>query len=365
MNNSASRRRFLKSTATGLGAGSVVSSMPFLASRALAAEPLTAKTWGGLWLDAAQAVTDTFDPNVDWFPYKGSAGVLVREQKAAWPKRLVDFTVAWDPNYHRMYNEGWLVSVTERQMPSLADIPEPLLKYRDEVGVYSFPMSFGGFFWGYREDLVDIEIKDIQDLLHPSLKGKICGIPPEMHVGLTTSSLAMGQGGDEYNQEAGWEFMKELAAAGQFGRIAYSDVDIINSINIGETAISFQGTANWNELKKHHPISRLTKVPGSKGMKTFFYSEAFVIFKGPRQDDAIDVVNHFLSWEKNGEYNAAIGQLPANARSPVPDSAADIAFTDEEIREFVVYPDYEYHAKVQEAGIVRWEKEIAPLIRSG
>ena len=53
-------------------------------------------------------MTDAFDPTVDWFPYKGSAGVLVREQKAVWPKLLVDFTVAWDPNYYRMYNEGWL-----------------------------------------------------------------------------------------------------------------------------------------------------------------------------------------------------------------------------------------------------------------
>ena len=173
-------------------------------------------------------------------------------------------------------------------------------------------MSFGGFFWGYRQDLVDIEIKDIRDLLHPSLKGKICGIPPEMHVGLTTSSLAMGLGGDEYNQEAGWDFMKELAAAGQFGRIAYSDVDIINSINIGETAVSFQGTANWNELKKNHPVARLTKVPGSKGMKTFFYSEAFVIFKGPRQDDAIKVVNNFPlageEWRVQRRHRPATGQ---------------------------------------------------------
>ena len=356
------RREFMGRVAAGLATAGMAG-LPYRS--ALAADPLRAMSWGGMWLENMKAITDSHDPIVNWSPFTEGSGGLIARQKAVWPNLLVDLTANWDPNYGKMYREGWLATVTENDVPNLADIEKPLLKYRDDTGVYGVPMSFAGFMWGYRNDLVDVEIRDIEDLLHPDLKGKICATPPGFHMNLTVVSLAMGLGGDEHNQEPGWEFTKKLAEGGYFGRVAATDVDIINSINLGETAVAFQGVANWNAIKQNHPTVRLNKVPGSKGMKTFYYSEGFCIFKGPRQEEAASAVNHLIAAENCERYNAAIGQMPSNTRSAVPESASDIAFTAEEIEQYVVYPDYEFHSRTQADAIKRWEQEIQPLIRMG
>ena len=365
MTRNLTRRKFVKSAAaTGLGAAALVSGAPFV-RRSRAAEPLKATSWGGMWLENMKAITDTHDPTVDWSPFSGGSGGLITQQKAVWPKLLYDFTANWDPNFRKMYNEGWLETVTEADMPNLKDLPPSMLKYSDDTGVYGIPMSHGAFFWGYREDMVDIEINDIEDLLHPSLKGLICGNPPPMHNNLTIASMSMGVGGSETDLAPGWEFQKKLAQSGNIGRVVHGDVDLINSINLGETAVGFAGVSNWNSLKENHPIRRLNKVPGSKGMKTFYYTEGCCIFKGPRAAEAKSVVNHMISAEQCGNYNAAIGQLPANLKSPVPDSAADISMTDAELQQFGYIPDWALHSKNMDDATKYWEQEIQPLIRFG
>jgi len=57
-------------------------------------------------------------------------------------------------------------------------------------------------------------------------------------------ALAKARGGDEYNVDPGWEFLKELAQSGNIGRVSANTSDVITSLETGETSVTFvdQGT---------------------------------------------------------------------------------------------------------------------------
>lgn len=354
------RRDFLQTTA--LSAAALVTP-----GRLLAGDPLRAVTWGGQWLDSIKAVTDEQgEIDVAWFAFRSGSSEILALTSATWPQAPFDLCASWAPHFVKMHNSEWLEAITPDEVPNLADLPDSMLVHGDkEVGVHGIPYSVAGVYWGYREDLVDIELKSIEDLLHPSLEGKICITSPTLQSNMTVLSMALEFGGNEANMEPGWEFQKELAKSGNLGRIAASDVDMINSINTGETAVSFMVTANWNSVKENWPCKVLTKTPTSKGMKTFMITEGFAIFKGERSADAKKLMNHMLSPESNQAYNFGIGQGPVNSKSKSPPQAADISMTGDELAQFAYFPDFVRLGEDNDAAIKYWETEVQPLIRAG
>jgi putative spermidine/putrescine transport system substrate-binding protein len=252
--------------------------------------------------------------------------------------------------------------VTESDVPNLAAVPKTLLVYKDDTGVFGIPISVGSSYWGYRKDLVQKPIREVSDLLDPSLKSKICITNATKGSGLTVVALAYGNGGSEKNMEPGWEFAKQLAKSGNIGRIATSELDIANSLNSGETAVSFWNPAAWNAVKKNWPCEILAKAD-SKTLKSFPYQEGFVIFKGPRAKQAMQVVNNVLAPDNDEIYNEALGQAPTNSKTKVPVAAADFAMTDEEYKKYAVFLDYGLMAREHAGWVKRWEQEIQPLLR--
>jgi putative spermidine/putrescine transport system substrate-binding protein len=335
--------------------------------KVFAGDPVRAVSWGGQWLDSIKEVTDQQSAiDVAWFAFRSGSSEILALTSAVWPKTPFDISASWAPHFVKMHNSEWLEEITPDEVPNLADIPDSMLVHGNkQVGVHGIPYSVAGIYWGYRKDMVDIEIKSIEDLLHPSLKGKICITSPTLQSNMTVLSMAMEFGGDEANMDPGWEFQKELAKSGNLGRIAASDVDMINSINTGETAVSFMVTANWNSVKENHPCQLMTKAPTSKGMKTFMITEGFCIFKGERSADAKALMNHMLSPESNQAYNFGIGQGPVNSKSKSPPQAADIAMSADELAQFAYFPDFVRLGDDNDAAIKYWETEIQPLIRAG
>jgi putative spermidine/putrescine transport system substrate-binding protein len=359
------RRNFLRGVGLGATAVAGISPLPYSWKSAWAAETVRAITWGGNYGDVLKQITDRYkDVEVDWSLYQSAALEILAKIRSSWPNPPVDMCETWDPIFLQLQGEGWLESVADSEMPNLADVPKNVLRYRDSNGrLFAIPLSVGASYWGYRKDLVNKPIRELSDLLDPSLKGKICLSNAVKGGAITVVVLAIGNGGSETNMEPGWEFMKKLAMSGNIGRIATTEVDFANSINSGETAVTFWNTATWNEIKKNWPCQILTKVE-SKSLKTFVYQEGFAILKSPRSSLAKQVLNFMLSPENNELYNNALGQAPVNRKSKVSAAAADFAMTEEEYKKYAYFLDYETMNRQRDGWIRRWEQEIQPLLRA-
>ena len=357
------RRGFLERS-SALAAAAALACLPG-ARASLAAEKIKAITWGGIWIDNTLPITKDMGlgVDVDWFAYAQIAEDLLPQMKASWPKIIYDLAASWSPVFTVMDSEGWIESMTTKDVPNLADIPDPLLIAKNDKGVFGVPYSLGGFYWGYRKDLVEKPIRKIEDLLDPSLKGKIILPPPNHNTGCVILTMALPSGGDLRNMEAGWKFMKELAKSGNIGRVAVADNDHAVSLNTGETAVGFVTSGSWNAVKANHPVEILTRVPDSPGMKAFLYQEGFVVFKGPKAKSAMAVLNHLLKPDVNERYNAALGQGPVNRKAKAAPEAFDLSFTPEELPKFAYFPDYAWGVTQIDDWMRRWETEIQPLIR--
>ena len=359
------RRRFLHDSAASVLATAAVSTGISGWREAMAQSSIRAIIWGGPWIDTTKAAVQGMDigVDVDWYTYAQISDELVPQQKAAWPNLLYDLAASWDPVMMQMHSEGWLELVTPAEVPNLADIHESLILYKEDAGVFGIPYSLGGVYWGYRKDLVDFEIRELEDLLDPRLQGQIVLPPPNHTVGLIIISMAKAFGGDEHNIEPGWEFMEKLARSGNIGRVFVADNDPVVSVNTGETSVGFMTSGSWNAIKPNWPCRILTKVPGSPWMKAYTYQEGFVVFKGPKAQAAMQVLDYLLRPDTNENYNAGIGQAPVNRKAKAPPEAEDLPLTDEEVKEFSYFMDYEYGLTQIDDWNRRWETEIQPLIR--
>jgi putative spermidine/putrescine transport system substrate-binding protein len=336
-----------------------------LVGQALAADPVRAVTWGGGYADALTAITKNYKTYpVDWSLYQNASGEVVAKTKAAWPNAPYDISENWDADFVQLYNEGWLQGVSEADIPNLANVPSSLKRFKYPDGkLYAVPMSLGACYWAYRKDLVSFPFNEVEQLLDPRLKGLVCLPSITKGTGLILVVLAYANGGSENNVEPGWDFLKKLAKSGNVGRVANSEVDFSNSINSGETALTFWNPVLWTAVKKNWPLVVLSKAD-SKTLKSYFYQDGFVIYKGPRAKEAMDLLNFLLSPEANNAYQEALGQAPAITNGKVPVAAADINFTDEDFKKHAIFCDYAVMSKEHDGWVKRWETEIQPLLRA-
>jgi len=328
MKNRITRRDAIKLAS----AGALLSRLsPELVRQAAAADPIRAVTWGGGYAEALEEITKKYTTYpVNWSLYQNASGEVVAKTKAAWPNAPYDISENWDADYLQLFNEDWLVTVTEADVPNLANVPKAIYqRFTDSNGKpYAVPISLGACYWGYRKDMVSFSITEIEQLLDPRLKGLICLPSITKGTGLILVVLAVAAGGSENNVEPGWDFLKKLIKSGNVGRVATTEVDFSNSINSGETALTFWNPVLWTAVKKNWECVILSKV-NSKTLKSYFYQDGFVIYKGPRAKQAMTLLNFLLTPEANNAYNKALGQAPAITNGEVPEAAADMSMTDE------------------------------------
>jgi putative spermidine/putrescine transport system substrate-binding protein len=360
--------RFTRRDALKLASAGALASQfaPGLIERAMAADPIKAVTWGGGYADALTEITKKYATYpVDWSLYQNASGEVVAKTKAAWPNAPYDISENWDADYIQLYNEGWLETMGVEEIPNLAHVPKAVYqRFTDPAGkAYAVPISLGAMYWGYRKDLVSFPITEIQQLLDPRLKGMICLPSITKGTGVILVVLAVANGGSEHNVEPGWDFLKKLVKSGNVGRVAESEVDFSNSINSGETAITFWNPVLWTAVKKNWECVILSKAK-SKTLKSYFYTDGFVIYKGPRAKEAMDFLNFLLSPEANNMYNKDLGQAPAISNGKIPAAAADMSMTDEEYKKYAYFCDYSVMSQQHDGWVKRWEKEIQPLLRT-
>jgi len=360
--------RFTRRDALKLASAGVLMSQlsPGLVGRAGAADPIRAVTWGGGYAEALEEITKKYTAYpLNWSLYQNASGEVVAKTKAAWPNAPYDISENWDADYIQLYNEGWLEPVTVADVPNLANVPKSIYeRFTDPSGKpYAIPISLGACYWGYRKDMLSFPLTETDQLLDPRLKGLICLPSITKGTGLILVVLAVANGGSENNVEPGWEFLKKLVKSGNVGRVATTEVDFSNSINSGETALTFWNPVLWTAVKKNWECVILSKAE-SKTLKSYFYTDGFVIYKGPRAKEAMNLLNFLLTPEANNAYNKALGQAPAITNGQVPEAAADMSMTDDEYKKYAYFCDYSVMSREHDGWVKRWEKEIQPLLRT-
>ena len=367
---SITRRGLLKSGASMSLAGALP--LNFLAAPAIAqGSELTAVTWGGPLLKAnevaAKAFSDSTGSSVLWELHEGGSANILSKIKATWPDSIkYDIVQALDPVFIPMMKEGWLEDVDDVEgldqiIPALVD------NFRDANGKAKvIPVATDGSYYGYRTDMIDMPITQVTDLLDPSLKGKIGLLDPSLYTFSPYVAMALELGGDEKNLEPAWEFLKELAASGNVAQVLKSDVDTINALTTGAIGLSYTGIGNWAPIDKAVPIKLLHREDESKGFKAFLYTLGWGILKGPRSGLAKEFASFLIRKDINEAYGAATTAAPANVNAKTsPEIAKYVLSTEEDIRKYAYFPDFDYISQNIGEWSKRFETEIQPLLRRG
>lgn len=354
-----SRRQLLRTT--GIVGLSTVVAPWVLTRRAAAAEALVAVEWGGDVVKAMKQIAAKQNKvKVNWVLHQGGSSAILPKIKAAWPRVEHDYVSGWEGSFHSMIQEDWLETITTKDVPNLADIPDKIVVKDKDGNRKAVPRAVGGIYFGYREDTSPIEIKSIDDLLDPKLKGRVCWPGPTQNMMLQLVALSIHGGGSEHNTEPGWKFMKELAKSGNIGRVAVTDVDFTNSLTSGETAVGFFAEPSWASVAKNFKVKRLTK---QSGMPAFLYQSGFAIMKNRGNLAATkEFVNHCISPEMSALYAQVAGEAPLNVKAKTPKNLAHLSFSAAEMDQFVYVPDFSKVLAQQDAWTKRWESEIAPLL---
>ncbi|HYV87707.1 MAG TPA: substrate-binding domain-containing protein [Candidatus Polarisedimenticolia bacterium] len=329
--------------------------------RAAAATAITAVEWGGDVVNAMKQIEAKQSAvKVNWVLHQGGSGAILPKIKASWPHPEYDYVAGWEGSFNGMVKEDWLVPVTVDSVPNLKDIPQKIIVKNAKGDWEAVPRAVGGIYAAYRKDICPIEVKSIDDLFDPKLKGKICWPGPTQAMMLPLVALSLHAGGNEKNMDPGFALMKKLAQSGNIGRVGVTDTDFSTSLTSGETALGFYSEPQLTAVAKSFPLVRLTK---QKGVPCFLYQSGFAVMKNrPNTEATLAFINHCISPEMSSLYAEVAGEAPLNVKAKTPDALKHLAFTPEEFDEYVYVPDFNVVLDSQDAWSKRWENEIAPLL---
>ena len=354
--NRLTRRQALATAGAAVLGGTLGSIRPLWA-----ATEITAVEWGGDVVNAMKQIEGKQDKvKVNWVLHQGGSGAILPKIKATWPHADYDYVAGWEGSFNGMVKEDWLVPVSVENVPNLADIPQKIIVKNAKGEWMAIPRAVGGIYVAYRKDICPVEVKSLDDLFDPRLKGKICWPGPTQAMMLPLVALALHAGGNEHKMDPGFALIKKLAQSGNIGRVGVTDTDFSTSLTSGETAVGFYSEPQLTMVAKSFPVVRLTK---QAGVPTFLYQSGFAVFKNrPNLQATLDFANFCISPEMSTLYAEVAGEAPLNVKAKTPDSLKHLAFTPEEMDKYVYVPDFNEVLTQQDAWAKRWENEIAPLL---
>ena len=347
------RREFL-----GAAAGAALMSLPVEAS---AAESLTVMEWASPHIDATKKIAAKWDKAEFTWELQGGGAQSLAKIKATWPNPPYDLVDNWSAVFQTLIKENWVETITAADVPNLADVPQQFLSKDEKGNIKCIPRSVAASFFFVRTDRCPIEIKTIEDLLNPKLKGLISWPSPTLNSNLQTVILALARGGSEFNMDPGWRFLEELAKSGNIGRLSQSAPDTINAITTGECAVAFSAQGMLKTLSSRLPMKPLIKTDPS--LKAAHYVEGWVVMSSSKKKKAaMDFANFTVSKENSELFNQEVGNVPANSKAQAGDSVAHLQFTPQELEKFAYTPDWGYMTTQSDSWVKRFERDIAPKL---
>ncbi|MGH6954054.1 MAG: extracellular solute-binding protein [Alphaproteobacteria bacterium] len=362
MRKQLSRRTFLRGTAAGGLAAGLVGAWPG-GRRAWAKDPVTAVDWGNPYLDASKAMAERQGKlDVTWVAHEGGGAAILAKIKATWPNTPYDVIDNWSPVFITMMREGWAETVTLNDVPNLADVPEGLIAKDDKGNWKNIPRSTSGACFAYNPEKSPVEIKSLQDLFNPKLKGQIAWPGPVMNTSLQVVAFALANGGNERNMDPGFKLLQDLAKTGNIGRVYTVHTEAVASMTSGETSVLFGDQGTLSPIAAAGPLKYVTK--SDPMLKTFFLTEGWIVMSNSKKKQAaFELANFSISPDECFAFNTAIGLNPANKKSKPIKGLEHLVFSDDEIKTFGYFPDYDLMSKQVDGWVKRFESEITPLLK--
>jgi putative spermidine/putrescine transport system substrate-binding protein len=363
MTMSIPRRKFITSTAIGGAALIGLGSPGPWQKRAWAAQSITAIDWGSPYIEAARALDKRYGKaDIDWGTHEGGGAAILAKIKANWPNTPYDMIDEYTQVFITMIREGWAETVTVKDVPNLADIPESIIAKDDKGNWKNIPRSLTGACFAYNPKKSPVEIKSLDDLYDPKLKGQIAWPGPLMSGGLPFVAMAIANGGDEHNIDPGFTALQKLAKTGNIGRVYTVHTDAVASMTAGETSVTFGDQGTLGPMLSAISLVYVSKVNPS--LKTFLFTEGWVVMSNAKNKQAaFDFANFSISPPECQEWNKAVDLNPANLKCTPTKGLEHLAFTSPEMKEFGYVPDYAYISAQLDTWAKRYESEIAPLLR--
>jgi len=359
--HSISRRHFGRNA---LATAGVALATPLFVRPASAADRLMVVQWGAPWIDVSKEIAEkynqTHNTQIAWELHSGGSAAVVAKIKARWPNTQYNLLSVWDPVFRDMIAEDWLLPVDESIVTNLSAIPDAFIQKNAAGQSMTVPLSTAGAFWGYREDVLPDGFDSIEDLLRPEFKGQLAVPYPINLSGLFVVSCAIQRGGNEFDVEPGWEFLKELASSGSIGRICTNNSEFINAMASGQYGVGFWNNGGWFSASKNFPVTIKNRMPDNKG---FLYNEGLCVLKGSPEETAWEFANYFADSRNNELYNMNLGSGPTHPEAKANPAIASWYYSPEELEDHAYIPDYAHLGRVKNEWNQRWEQEIVPLIR--
>jgi len=325
----------------------------------MSATSLSIVEWGPPWITSTKRVATAWGKSrINWALQADDATSILPKIKAAWPNPPYDMINSWSPVFLSMMRENWAATVTVDDCPNLADVPEELIT-KDGYGNWkNIPRGVSGGFFTYAPANCPIEINTVDDLLDPKLSGQILWPAPTLNTNLQVVALAKARGGDEYNMDPGWEFLAELAASGNIGRIATEASDVIHSLESGETSITFLDQTLLSGIQAVS-LQHLTKTDPS--LKTFLsVSGWMVLSSSENQALAFDFANLTINKQNSELHYRTVGEVPVNNKAE--HKLEHLRFSLSEREDFVVIPDWDHLITELDNWNKRFENDIIPSL---
>jgi putative spermidine/putrescine transport system substrate-binding protein len=352
------RRDFLKVTGGGLAAASFGLGAPFINS-AHAANKLSVVDWGPPYIDCAKTVAKKWGKaSITWTLHAGGAAGVLAKLKTTWPNSPYDVIDAYEAVFISMIKEGWAEPVTLDDCPNLKDIPEVLITKDKKGNWMSIPRGMSPGFWVATENC-PIKITTIEDLLDPKLKGQILWPNPTLNGNAQVMNFALVRGGDQYNMEPGWQFLKELAKSGNIGRVSANTSDIITSLETGETSVTYVDLGTTGGIKGTK-VNYLNKIHES--LKSNFFVTGWVVLSSSKNKKlAFDFANATISKEGSEIHYKMTGELPVHLKADLPAEANQFRYSGAELKKYAMEIDWDNVGKQLDGWNKYFEKEIVPL----
>ena len=294
-------------------------------------------------------------------PPPGAAAILAKI-KATWPNTAYDVVDMWSPVFVSCVKEGWAEPLTAKEVPNLADVPAGVITKDAKGNFMNVPRNLNFALFAARGDTVPIEIKKIDDLFDPKLKGQIAWPSPILNTCLQVVALSLANGGSETNMEPGWKALKELAKTGNIGRVVFTTTDIINTLSSGETSVTFADLGTLSGVAANFPMKYYTKTDPS--IKCFLAVEGWIVLSNSKKKQAaFDFINFLVSPENSTAWCAGMQVPPASSKAKAAKGLEHAVFTDEELKKYAHLPDYEYVSKQIDPWVKRFESEVVPLLK--
>lgn len=369
-----SRRSFLQTTAAaaaGLAVGAVAGysfaptkevAPPGGVTTSTKPNELVIIFWGDPMLQGAKLAGDEFTKQTG-IPMKyelesfGAEGL--QKISADWPNTPINLWGGMPASCVSAWDAGYLEPMTETDVPNLKNVPD-MLKIIRGAKTYGVAFTRSMCSMMYRKDLVPAPITSYHGLLDKSLKGKIGWSTMANFSGGILITAAYANGGDEFNVEPGWEYLKELAP--NVGAVCDSDADAIDKISRGDIWVFFQNDPSniIGALKNGAAVEAVTNPTDSKLWATF---QLIIVTDRPGKEYAKQYVNTMLSVDE--AVAKACGMAPSVLGAQTDPSIAPYVVPLDELQAKCYIPDPVQQSKMIDAWTKRYETEIVPLIGTG